>query len=98
MPYGQIPVGRVAVPGVTLDDLWEGVGRPRVSFIKIDVEGAEGDVLRGAGGMIGATRPQLIVEVHDRERVGWLSALLPGYESVVVPGFISWNYLFRPVS
>jgi FkbM family methyltransferase len=98
MPYGQIPLSRVAVPGVTLDELWDGAGRPRVSFIKIDVEGAEEDVLRGAGAMIAATRPQLIVEVHDRERLGLLSALLPGYESVVVPGFISWNYLFRPVS
>jgi FkbM family methyltransferase len=98
LPLGQIAVGSVRVPGVTLDDLWEGAGRPSVSFVKIDVEGAEDDVLRGALAMIAACRPQLIVEVHGRERVGQLIALLPDYRSVVVPGFISWNYLFRPVS
>ena len=48
--------------------------------------------------MIAACRPSLIVEVHDPERVGELIALLPDYESVDVPGFISWNHLFRPLS
>jgi FkbM family methyltransferase len=98
LPLGQIAVGSVKVPCVTLDDLWEGAGRPLVSFVKIDVEGAEDDVLRGALGMITACRPSLIVEVHSQERVGRLIAFMPDYQSVVVPGFISWNFLFRPVS
>jgi FkbM family methyltransferase len=97
MPYGQVPVERVTVPGVTLDGLWQSAGRPRVSFVKIDVEGAEEDVLRGALHMIAATRPALIVEVHDRARVNELIALMPDYEPVAVPGFISWNYLFRSI-
>lgn len=98
LPFGWIPVGTLKVPMVTLDDLWERAGRPHVSFVKIDVEGAEGDVLQGALRMIAASRPTLIVEVHSRQRVGGLIALLPDYEAVVVPGFISWNYLFRPLS
>ena len=98
LPFGWIPVGSVKVLVVTLDDLWERAGRPRVSFVKVDVEGAEEDVLRGALTMIAAARPTLIVEIHGRERVAQLVALLPDYESLVVPGFISWNYLFRPLS
>jgi hypothetical protein len=54
-------------------------------------------VLRGALHMIAATRPALIVEVHDRARVNDLIALMPDYEPVAVPGFISWNYLFRSI-
>ena len=94
---GQIAVGSVRVPCVTLDDLWEGAGRPWVSFAKIDVEGAEDDVLRGALGMIAACRPTLIVEVHGQQRVSHLVALLPGYEGEAVPRFVSWNYVFRPM-
>jgi FkbM family methyltransferase len=95
LPLGQVAQGSVSVPCVTLDDLWRGAGRPPVSFVKIDVEGAEEQVLRGALGMITACRPQMIVEVHGRERVGRLVALLPDYQAVAVPGFVSWNYLFR---
>ncbi|MEA2677034.1 MAG: hypothetical protein QOJ81_1175 [Chloroflexota bacterium] len=98
LPMGQISYASVKVPCVTLDDLWEGAGRPTVSFVKIDVEGAEEAVLRGALVMIRACRPQMIVEVHDRRQVGRLIEFLPEYESVAAPGFVHWNYLFRPVS
>ena len=97
MLYGQIPVGTMKVPGVTLDDLWLQAGRPQVSFVKIDVEGAELDVLRGALEMIAACRPQMIVEVFYKDRLGPLIALLPRYEAIHVDGYISWNYLFRPI-
>jgi FkbM family methyltransferase len=48
-----------------LDDLVAG----RVDFIKIDVEGYEGQVLRGAENLIREQRPRLFVEVHP-----WLLA------------------------
>ena len=95
LPLGQIARGSVSVPRVTLDDLWHGAGRPVVSFVKIDVEGGEEEVMRGALAMITACRPQMIVEVLSPERVGRLVALLPDYQAVSVPGFVSWNYLFR---
>ena len=95
LPLGQIAQGSVKVPCVTLDDLWQGAGRPPVSFVKIDVEGAEEHVLRGALAMITACRPPMIVEVHGPQRVGQLIALLPDYQAVSAPGFVSWNYLFR---
>lgn len=52
----------VKVPITTLDALWEGFGRPEVSAIKIDVEGAEAEVLRGALACLRATRPFVLLE------------------------------------
>ena len=53
---------RVEVPVSTLDEEWRQLGQPKVSTIKIDVEGAELDVLRGATECIRANRPSLLVE------------------------------------
>jgi FkbM family methyltransferase len=50
----------VAVPAVRLDDVVHGP----VSVIKIDAEGAETDVLRGAAGLIERYRPAIALEVH----------------------------------
>lgn len=53
-------VERVRVPLRRLDDL---VPREhRVDFIKVDVEGAELDVLRGAAGLLRASRPVVLFE------------------------------------
>lgn len=52
----------VIVPVTTIDAEWESMGRPAVSIIKIDVEGAEMSALRGACSCIGQERPILLVE------------------------------------
>jgi FkbM family methyltransferase len=52
------------VAAVTLDEL-VGTGRPPVTLIKIDVQGAEAMVLAGARRVIEAHRPALFVEVHE---------------------------------
>lgn len=41
-----------------------------VGFLKIDVEGHELEVLRGAGATIKASRPNLLVEIEQRYRSG----------------------------
>jgi FkbM family methyltransferase len=46
-----------------LDDCY--VGRDRVGFIKIDVEGHEAAVLRGADRILRSDRPNLLVEIAD---------------------------------
>jgi FkbM family methyltransferase len=48
-----------------LDDVRRDFNIPPPQLIKIDVEGAEVDVLRGAVHTIRAVRPALIVEVHS---------------------------------
>jgi FkbM family methyltransferase len=57
---------RVDVEVETLDGLCRRVGMKRVDFIKIDVEGAELQILEGGEGTIEAFRPTLLVEIEAR--------------------------------
>lgn len=49
----------------TLDDEWRASGKPAVSVVKIDVEGAEGEVLAGAREVLSAERPAVLLEWHE---------------------------------
>lgn len=53
---------KVALPVVRLDEFVDRSGTRRVDFIKVDVEGMELDVLRGAVGTLEKHRPRLLVE------------------------------------
>lgn len=53
---------KVKVPLTTLDTLWTEFGAPPVSVLKIDVEGAEADVLRGGLACLRACRPCILIE------------------------------------
>jgi FkbM family methyltransferase len=53
---------REAVPVVTLDRLAETLGLARLDFIKIDVEGHEGAVLRGSAATLARFRPAILME------------------------------------
>lgn len=53
---------KLEVPVTTLDAHWEHLGRPPVSVIKIDVEGAEWQVLNGATQVLSAERPAIVLE------------------------------------
>ncbi|MET7295300.1 FkbM family methyltransferase [Streptomyces griseoloalbus] len=69
---------------VTLDE----IGLRNVGFIKIDVDGSESAVLRGAAGILTRDRPALFVELESRIQpiapvVTYLSRL--GYEGWVLP-------------
>ncbi len=69
---GRAGVGStLAVPVTTIDEEWETLGRPAVSVIKIDVEGAETQVLQGASECISHEQPYLLVE--------WTAANLRAY-------------------
>src|ERR1035437_5241946 len=65
----------VKVPVTTLDTEWRQMGSPKVSAVKIDVEGAEGLVLEGGIEMINANHPNLIVE--------WVASYLADFETPV---------------
>ncbi len=71
----------------TLDDVWEEQGRPPVSFVKMDVEGAEPMVLRGGHAYFGSVRPVTCCEVNP----GKLRNL--GFDRRdVFDAFSSWHY------
>jgi FkbM family methyltransferase len=55
----------ILVQGVTIDSfVFESHNRPP-GFIKIDVEGAESEVLAGAAKVLGAYHPTLLVDLHN---------------------------------
>jgi FkbM family methyltransferase len=58
------PAG-VPVTTVTIDGLVEARGNPRVSLIKIDVQGAEMRVLLGAEDTLRRSRPAMLIELDD---------------------------------
>jgi hypothetical protein len=57
----------------TLDETWHRLAEPMVSLIKIDVEGAEAGVFRGAAALLGRCRPAIVVE--------WAAAYLNRYQT-----------------
>jgi FkbM family methyltransferase len=60
---GRVPsAGTVSVPMTTVDRVWSDHGCPKVSVMKIDVEGFEIDVLRGAAECISSTKPIILLE------------------------------------
>lgn len=61
----------VTVEVQTLDSIWTSAGRPRVTVVKIDVEGAEADVIAGAHALLAEERPALVIE--------WSQLNLPSY-------------------
>src|SRR5690348_6876386 len=67
----------------TIDSVAEEVGTP--DFIKVDVDGAELDVLTGGDRTLSETRPHLVVETHSRELEEKYGALLVahGYRPII---------------
>lgn len=65
-----------------LDDLYEQGRLPDPNLIKMDVEGAEGDALRGAAKMLARCHPTILLSVHGpqakQDCESYLSSL--GYE------------------
>jgi FkbM family methyltransferase len=79
----------------TLDHLWNELGRPLVSVVKIDVEGTEADVLRGGASLL-ASGPTLMVETHTSEYEETVALLSThGYERQMTR-LEPWNHVFKP--
>jgi FkbM family methyltransferase len=62
------PVSRRRVSVAVLDDLMDSLSLPQPSFVKIDVEGVEMQVLEGMARTIDESMPALLYEVDDGNR------------------------------
>jgi FkbM family methyltransferase len=68
---GKSPESYIEVSADTLDNLLRSVGIVKVNWIKIDVEGAEYEVLKGAKEILSASKDiSILVEVHGKDTYG----------------------------
>jgi FkbM family methyltransferase len=76
------------VPSTTLDELVYREGYPRPALVKIDVEGAEVRVLRGAARLLREARPIIIAEARRSATLDELIGLTEprGYQAQVLAG------------
>jgi FkbM family methyltransferase len=83
---------RITVPMVSLDEVWRRLNEAPIWLLKIDTEGAEGDILEGAAqSTLGAVQ-NAIIEYHDN--------IVPGvsercYRVLKASGF-KWRTLVHP--
>jgi FkbM family methyltransferase len=56
--------GKFEVPVTTLDKIVQELHLPRVDFIKMDIEGAEREALRGASGTLARDFPRLMLDSY----------------------------------
>ena len=90
------PAKTGAVPMVALDDLIDAEEMQGLTFIKIDVEGAELDVLAGAKKVIKAFKPTLWVELLDRNNAVPAAAKLLGSLGYTSERIGPNDHIFRP--
>ena len=84
------------VPVTTVDIVWDEAGKPVVSALKIDVEGGELEVLRGARELLARDHPAVLLEAWGDEQLRPIDALLvdAGYTQHQPDGFEPRNYLY----
>lgn len=80
-----------------LDEIWQQVGAPQVTVLKIDVEGGELEVLKGAEELLRVCQPVIMAEANTKENLDQLKNwLLPkGYIYKHPIQFKPWNHLFE---
>jgi FkbM family methyltransferase len=88
------------VPALRLDGEWLRRDRPSVSVLKVDVEGAELAVLRGARNLLENARPALLVEAGSAASLLEIDRFLLelGYERQPHAAFAPQNHFFVPAA
>ncbi len=61
----------VEVETITFDTWWEEQGKPNIDVVKMDTEGAELLILRGAGRLLQHARPVLYLEIEPKNLVAY---------------------------
>jgi FkbM family methyltransferase len=95
---------RAADPRVEAVDRWtvetiplDALGLTDVTAMKIDVEGAEEEVLRGALDTLRRCRPVLSVEIEERHRAGSVAAVPRLLRPLGYRGFFEFYGEWRPI-
>jgi FkbM family methyltransferase len=91
---GDLAVRRVTVAKRTLDDL----ALSDVGFVKIDVEGHELAVLRGARGLLTGQRPSLMIEAEEKFGEGLTDAIFRFLDAHEYDGLFAWDDRLHDVS
>lgn len=87
-PAVSEPIKLVCVPVTTLDRYLEKVQIDTVDFVKLDVEGAELDVLKGATALLTKQpRPILMCEIDDTRTQPWDYHSVAIYDLLVERGY-----------
>ncbi len=90
----RVGVERFAVPLMRLDDL----ALTDLTGLKIDAEGAEYEILRGARQTLLRCRPVLTLEVEERHRPGSTWAVPAYLDALGYDVFFAFDGAFRPVA
>jgi FkbM family methyltransferase len=94
--FEGIAVERVEVPTVRLDDE---IGTAlRIDFIKIDVEGHELSVLRGAASLLKRCMPPVLIEIEQRHLDGPISEVFYELEKFGYQVFYIDQSVLRPIA
>ncbi|MGL4494171.1 MAG: FkbM family methyltransferase [Beijerinckiaceae bacterium] len=83
----------IEVQCLRIDD----IGPPSVGFIKIDVEGAEEQVLAGAQRMIAEQRPVFLIEIENRHSAGALERINADFARQQYQGLFVDNHTLRVI-
>jgi FkbM family methyltransferase len=95
---GHLIVGTAIVPGRSLDSVWFDIGRPQVSLLKIDAEGAECRVVAGAIALIEMCQPIILVEANGPAQLTDFVGALPIAYRECSMQIEPWNHLLVPAS
>lgn len=79
----------VPVAVTTVDDLVAGLGLERLDLVKVDIEGAEAHLLRGACATLAAFRPVLMLELEDRHLARFGTSVARVVAELATDGYVA---------